>query len=295
MSDQELIRRMELIYLLSSGQLTPPPIAGPLEAETVMRALRAPAGGSVGATLEPTMATETDQETAAVPTPPTRSRTVLLDIDTQVDFCSPIGALFVPGSNRPETRAAMRALVTQAAVSGHVRIATADDHQHADPEIADAPDFQTTFPPHCLRGTDGATRIMETRLFAPLVLGDGGYEDDRFAELVDRHREFLVLKQHFNAFTNPHLDRLLDLLEPERVIVFGVATDICVNAAVEGLVRRRSHLDDDMDIVVVDEACAGLDDGRVARCRAMWDDSRVRRVGLRPALAMMAGDEPQEA
>lgn len=250
----------------------------------------APAPSGFGATLEP--AAMTHEEPTAMTTPSSQ-RTVLMDIDTQADFCDPTGALFVPGADSASVRAAMKLLVDRALVGGYLRIATADDHQPSDPEISDTPDFQATFPAHCMRGTDGAVRIPETRLFSPLVLGDGTYDDDRFTELVSRHEEALVLKQHFNAFTNPHLDRLLDLLEPQRVIVFGVATDICVNAAVEGLVRRRSHLGEDTDIVVVDDACAGLDPERVTSCQALWGRSRVRRVGLEEALALMPLDEPK--
>lgn len=254
-----------------------------------MTRLEAPAAGAGDAMLEP-VPMITTEETA----PMTAKRTVLLDIDTQVDFCSRAGALFVPGADAPQVRAAMERLVQRAWATETVRIATADDHQPSDPEITDTPDFQTSFPPHCMRGTDGATRIHETRLLEPLVLGDGAYDDERFAELTGRHRELLVLKQHFNAFTNPHLDRLLDLLDPERVIVFGVATDICVNAAVEGLVRRRSYLGSDFEIVVAEEACAGLDAEREASCRASWATSRVRLVTTAEALAMMSTDDASE-
>jgi nicotinamidase-related amidase len=53
-----------------------------------------------------------------------------------------------------------------------------------------------------------------------------------------RGREFLLLKKHFDVFTNPNTDRLLALLDPEEIILFGVATDVCDDAAVRGLVHR---------------------------------------------------------
>lgn len=291
---QDMRERMDLAYRRArldrraAGGHPPAPALDSLEATQLLEALResAPAAATAGAMLEPAPPAQTASEPDTSPEVPVM-RTVLLDIDTQFDFCAPRGLLYVPGADAPQVRNGMNRLIAAARAADIVRIATADDHQASDPEISDAPDFQTTFPPHCMRGTDGAMRVPETRLVEPLVLGDGAYEDDRFADLVSRHNDILLLKQHFNAFTNQHLDRVLDLLEPERVVVFGVATDICVNAAVEGLVRRRSHLPEEFEIVVVDDACAGLDPHRVARCQAAWDDARVRRMTAAQAVRMM--------
>jgi len=44
-----------------------------------------------------------------------------------------------------------------------VHVASADDHELTDPEISDEPDFEYTYPPHCLRGTPGAERVPETK------------------------------------------------------------------------------------------------------------------------------------
>src|SRR5206468_656993 len=85
---------------------------------------------------------------------------VLWDVDTQVDFMLPDGKLYIPGAE--QTIPAMARLVQGAREAGLVHVASADDHELTDDEISDQPDFRTTYPPHCLRGTRGARKIRET-------------------------------------------------------------------------------------------------------------------------------------
>src|SRR5919201_973677 len=116
------------------------------------------------------------------------SHVVLWDVDTQVDFMLPDGKLYVPGAE--ETAPAMRKLVEAARPTGIVHVASADDHELIDDEISDEPDFQATYPPHCLRGTRGARKIPETEQEDPVPIGLGPFPE-RFLE---RGREFLLLK-----------------------------------------------------------------------------------------------------
>src|SRR6266536_6432451 len=95
-------------------------------------------------------------------------RRILWDVDTQVDFMLPGGKLYVPGAE--ETAPAMGRLVAAAREAGTVHVASADDHELTDSEISDVPDFQTTYPPHCLRGTRGAAKIAETSQLDPVAL-----------------------------------------------------------------------------------------------------------------------------
>ena len=93
---------------------------------------------------------------------------VLWDVDTQFDFMYPHGKLYVPGA--VHTIPAMQRLVDAARASGIVHVASADDHELTDAEIADEPDFLNTYPPHCLRGTRGALKIPETEQEDPVPL-----------------------------------------------------------------------------------------------------------------------------
>ena len=93
---------------------------------------------------------------------------ILWDVDTQFDFMLPVGKLYVPGAE--ETVPAMKRLVDAARAAGIVHVASADDHELTDAEISTEPDFVTTYPPHCLRGTRGARKIPETDQEDPVPL-----------------------------------------------------------------------------------------------------------------------------
>jgi nicotinamidase/pyrazinamidase len=197
---------------------------------------------------------------------------LLWDVDTQVDFVDPLGKLAVPEAMDavPE----MGRLVAAARAAGIPHVASADDHELTDSEISETPDFSTTYPPHCLRGTRGAAKIGETAQADPVPLG---------LTVVPEHwlrgREFLLLKKHFDVFTNPNAERVLDLLEPDEVIVFGVATDVCDAAAISGLLAR-GHA-----VTFVEEASRGLDEKRTAACLAEWRQGGVRFATVEEVVA----------
>jgi nicotinamidase/pyrazinamidase len=190
---------------------------------------------------------------------------VLWDVDTQVDFVSPAGKLYVPGAEL--ALPAMALLVEAARRSGIPHVASADDHELSDPEISAEPDFATLWPPHCLRGTLGAMRPSETQQADPVVLGETEVDP-----LWLRGREFLVLKKTYDPFTNPNADRLLELLDPQEIVLFGVATDVCNDAAIRGLLARGRA------VTFVEDASRGIDEARTAACLAAWREGGVRFV-----------------
>jgi nicotinamidase/pyrazinamidase len=192
---------------------------------------------------------------------------ILWDVDTQVDFMLPDGKLYVPGAE--ETAPAMGRLVAAAQKAGIVHVASADDHELTDPEISDSPDFLNTYPPHCLRGTRGAAKVPETEQDDPLPLSLVPFPPGLVPGLVQGRREILLLKKNFNVFTNPNTEPLLDALDPDAVILFGVATDVCDDAAILGLLQRGRR------VLFVEDAARGLDEGRVAECTAVWRDRGV--------------------
>lgn len=194
-------------------------------------------------------------------------RVVLWDVDTQVDFMLPTGKLYVPGAE--ETAPAMRRLVDAAREAGIVHVASADDHELTDPEISAEPDFRNTYPPHCLRGTRGAQKVPETEQADPLPLSLVPFPPGLVPELVSGRREILLLKKNFNVFTNPNTDPLLDALDPAEIVVFGVATDVCDDAAIRGFLLRGRR------VRFVEDAARGLDEARVTACTAAWREAGV--------------------
>ena len=192
---------------------------------------------------------------------------VLWDVDTQVDFMLPNGKLYVPGAD--ETVSAMASLVAAAREAGVVHVASADDHELTDPEISDEPDFSNTYPPHCLRGTPGAEKIPETKQVDPLPLSLVPFPPGLLPGLLEGRREIVLLKKNFDVFTNPNTAALLDALDPDELVVFGVATDVCDDAAILGFLQRGRR------VSFVEDAARGLDDGRVESCTAAWRERGV--------------------
>jgi nicotinamidase-related amidase len=87
--------------------------------------------------------------------------------------------------------------------------------------------------------------------------------------LLEGRREILLLKKNFDVFTNPNADALLDALDPEEIVVFGVATDVCDDAAIRGFLRRGRR------VRFVEDAARGLDEERVAASTTAWREGGV--------------------
>ncbi len=183
---------------------------------------------------------------------------VFWDVDTQVDFMSPDGKLYVPGA---ETIAPNLGRLTDYAHANRITIiASADDHVSEHEEISDTPDFQDTFPPHCMRGTPGQRRITETTLSDPLVIAP----DQALPDVAAHQGDILFLKHWFDVFTNPHASAVVNALGVSEIVLYGVALDVCDRYAVEGL--RKYH--PEVAITVVRDAVKALDaDARVALLR----------------------------
>src|SRR3954452_24662085 len=192
---------------------------------------------------------------------------ILWDVDTQVDFMEPSGKLYVPGAR--DLAPTMERLVDAARAAKLVHVASADDHELTDPEISPSPDYRNTYPPHCLPGTRGAEKILETKQRDPLPLSLLPFPPGLVPGLVQGRREILLLKKNFNVFTNPNCEPLLDALDPDELIVFGVATDVCNDAAILGFLRRGRR------VRFVEDAARGLDEERVTAFTAAWRERGV--------------------
>jgi nicotinamidase/pyrazinamidase len=206
-------------------------------------------------------------------------RRIFWDVDTQVDFMEPSGKLYVPGAR--DVAPALERLVDAARAAGVVHVASADDHELTDPEISESPDLRNTFPPHCLRGTHGAEKILETKQRDPLPLSLVPFPPGLIPGLVGGRREILLLKKNFNVFTNPNTEPLLDALDPEEVVVFGVATDVCDDAAILGFLLRGRR------VRFVEDAASGLDEARVAACTAVWRERGVEFSSAEEVIASL--------
>ena len=152
-------------------------------------------------------------------------KTVFIDVDTQLDFLYPAGALYVPGAETIVP--AIFRLNRYAAEHGHIVVSTADAHSEDDPEFA-------TWPPHCVTGTTGQHKAAATVLEHNVVIPNVKRE-----LALDGASQLIVEKQTLDAFATHTLARILDRLAADRFVLYGVVTEICVLWAARGLLARR--------------------------------------------------------
>jgi len=141
-----------------------------------------------------------------------------LDIDTQIDFMYPAGALYVPGAERILPGVAR--LNRRAVEKGIPLVSTVCAHSEDDPEFRE-------WPPHCVLGTVGQQKPSS------LLVGQRVFE-----------------KQTTDLFQSPETASLVAEIGAEEFVIYGVATEICVQAAAWGLLDRGKRV-----AVVTDAVC----------------------------------------
>jgi nicotinamidase/pyrazinamidase len=204
------------------------------------------------------------------------TKLIFWDVDTLYDFMKPEGKLYVGGSE--EIIPAVKALTDFAHANGIPIVASADKHELSDLEISDTPDWKSTFPPHCMRGTPGQLKIEETRLQNPLVIEPELQDPGALARQVLAHRgDFLLNKRAIDVFTNANVPALLRALEPQAVVLYGVATDFCNRYAVEGLLRALPQV----ELYLVVDAVRAIVPEEGERLIADWKKRGIRLVTVR--------------
>ncbi|HEX4629103.1 MAG TPA: isochorismatase family cysteine hydrolase [Gemmatimonadales bacterium] len=203
------------------------------------------------------------------------ARVIFWDVDTQYDFMRSDGKLYVPEAERIIDN--LKRLTDYAHAHAICVVASADDHVASDPEISETPDWRSTFPPHCMRGTPGQRKIPETALRDPLVIEPAQVDAQGLAQRLRSRKgggDILLHKHRFDVFTNENVSTVLDALDPDDIVLYGVATDVCDKAAVEGLLERRPHT----RLFVVTDAVKGIDKDVSEQLLKDWGDEGVRLV-----------------
>lgn len=186
---------------------------------------------------------------------------VFVDVDTQRDFLEPDGALYVDGSDAILGNLAR--LTAFARGRGIPVLATACSHTENDvEEIAH-------FGRHCMAGTEGQRRADATFWAGSALLAPSDSPDILF-ETLPRH--LTLEKRDYDVFTHPAADAVVARYNEGRptFVVYGVATDFCVKAAVIGLLRRGAKV-----AVVVDAVRAIDRAGEADVFRAFTDGGAV--------------------
>ena len=202
------------------------------------------------------------------------------NVDTQIDFVYPRGKLYVEDAEqlRPQWKK-----LTELAREKSIQVVnTADYHYANSPELDSSPDFVKTFPEHCMANTRGADYIKETDPDDPVIF-DWDKEYLITPELFDpeKYRNFIIRKDAFDVFAgNPLTDVIVKQLKPETVVVYGVTTNVCVDAAVKGLNKRVKN------VYVVEDAIKELPN--IPLPFEDWDKKGVQLIKLKELKKMLS-------
>jgi nicotinamidase/pyrazinamidase len=188
------------------------------------------------------------------------------NVDSQVDFMLPNGKLYVKDAEK--ILPTLYKITNTARLAGIRVVNTMDDHLPTTEELADNPadaDFVKTFPPHCMRNSFGQMYVDETNPFlfqkeiGDVLIFPWDTEMPNYivGKKISEYRNIIITKDEFDVFTgNKNTDKILSLLTRDLTIkeiyVYGVATNVCVNFAVMGLLERG------YDVVVISDAMKGL-------------------------------------
>jgi nicotinamidase/pyrazinamidase len=155
-----------------------------------------------------------------------KNKTVFVDIDTQFDFMNPRGNLYVPGAE--DIADNIKKLFDYAKEHKIIILSSVDAHTVDDPEFK-------LFPSHCIKGTPGNQKIEASTCKDNIFIEN--VEQDITESMMD-HEQIIVESQTFDIFESINTDGIVNKLDACNYVVFGVATDYCVKAAVLGLLQR---------------------------------------------------------
>ena len=163
---------------------------------------------------------------------------IFWDVDTQYDFMMPDGKLYVPGAE--EIVEQVSEIRKFALVNGFSILADIDWHSPDDEEISESPDMKETFPAHCLAGRPGGERVGYLGEVPIDYIEIDPVEANVLRRLVQKEQAHIVIrKKTLNVFDNPNTDKLVEIVAPNHVAVFGVALDCCVYYVLQGLSRHE--------------------------------------------------------
>ncbi len=200
-----------------------------------------------------------------------QSKIILWEVDTQKDFMLPGGKLYVPGAERLIPN--IGRLVDTARENQTLLISSGDHHTPQDAEFK-------IFPPHCIKGTEGAQVIPEA--LAQNVLAVPNESAFQFPADIAQYQQVLIEKQSLDVFDNPHTTEIVNSLSLDaELLVFGVVTEYCVRCAAKGLLDRGRK------VCIVTDAIEHLDPAAGSKTIAELTAAGARLITTQAALSRL--------
>ena len=164
---------------------------------------------------------------------------VVVDMNTQTDFCSVGGAH--PVMNHESLIPELRRVVAWTKRNGVPVVSSVDSHRERDIQHA-------SFPPCCVDGSDGQTKVSFT-----IMPSSARVEVDNTLSiplnLFSTFQQLLFRMRDGDLLSNPKADRFLTQLATRQFLVVGNVLEKAVKTLVLGLLTRRK------EVAVVVEAC----------------------------------------
>ena len=189
---------------------------------------------------------------------------IFYDIETQNDFMNEDGTLYVPGAE--EIKPNLKILTEYARGNGIQILGSVDRHFGTEEWKAYELELQKwggLFPDHCMDGTEGQKKITGTTFAVNFIENTSPtqkirvYTTEEMDEIVSKN--FVFEKQGYSLFPtedcpggNKYAEKILERAGVEEAVVYGVATDYCVLAAVVGMQQRG------IQCYVVEDAIRGV-------------------------------------
>jgi nicotinamidase/pyrazinamidase len=164
-------------------------------------------------------------------------RAALVVVDVQNDFAHPGGSLYVDGGEAVVV--AVNEEIDVARAAGAAVVYTQDWHPPATPHFTTG---GGEWPVHCVRDTWGAQLHPDLRVEGPVIRKGTGGEDG--------YSGFSVRDPETGDTEATELHRLLQERDVQRVIVVGLAQDVCVKETALDAVRRGYQTE-----VLLDATC----------------------------------------
>ena len=197
-------------------------------------------------------------------------RIIFMDIDMQNDFAHKKGALYAKGSDKIIGN--VKKLTTFARKNKILIVSSRDTHTSDDPEFKD-------FPPHCVAGTWGNRKLKQSLLSRYTVLTIGkDYSHAQLEGFVKNFNQIIWEKETIDVFSNPNLSRLLEVVFPDKVYLYGLITEYCIKTAIEGLLKMG------FSVTLIYDAIHAISKTEKRRLFSQWKKKGVKFTTTKLAL-----------
>lgn len=129
------------------------------------------------------------------------------------------------------------------------------------------------FNPHCIKRSRGCKKLPQTLLSSNKVVSyENNYSLEDLRAIAYKYPQVIFEKNSFNVFYNPNIHNMVEVVFPDEIYVYGVATDYCVKEAVEILVKHR------FSVYIVEDAVKEIDPKEKDLLFSFWKKKGVKFI-----------------